>query len=196
MLENKTREKIYNVAFKLFLENGYEATNIRDICKEIGIKSSTIYFYYKSKQELFFKLYDQTIQDYLDHIRCMTGFGPDILIEEKLYTLLKNKIEYYASDISKRKFILRYHLFPPEEISNLIRDKYKLFTSEENRIILEIIENSQDSNLLSNGIINGFLLEYRRLESYLVYEMILSSTKLSNKELRTMWVLFWNKVTM
>ena len=36
ILENSTRDKIFYTSFRLFLENGYEATNIRDICKEAG----------------------------------------------------------------------------------------------------------------------------------------------------------------
>lgn len=193
ILENRTKEKIINVAFKLFLENGYEATNIRDICKEVGIKASTLYFYYKSKQELFFSIYDDTIQNYIDFIHSIEELKQNIPLEEKLYLLLKLKMDYFASDISKRKFILRYHLFPPEEISNIIRDKYIFFINEENKIILDVMANSQDKDALSSQGINGCLLEYKRLESYLAYEMILSNIKLNDKEIRRFWTAFWNK---
>lgn len=191
-MEIKTKEKIVYAAFKLFLENGYEATNIRDICKEVGIKSSTMYFYYKSKQELFFYIYDDTIQDYINYLRSVEIANLDIPLVEKLYLLLKRKMEYYASDISKRKFILRYHLFPPEEISNVIRDKYKFFTNEENKIILNIIENCQDKDVIDNG----YLLQYRRLESYLAYEMITSGIKMNEIETRKLWMIFLKKAAV
>jgi AcrR family transcriptional regulator len=196
ILEIKTKEKIINIAFKLFLENGYEATNIRDICDEVGIKSSTIYFHYKSKQDLFMYIYDETIRDYIEYITSIDVAKKDMPLEEKLYILLRRKLEYYASDLSKRKFILRYHLFPPEEISNVLRDKYMVFTREENKIILDIIESSWDKNVMNIGNINGYLLEYRRLESYLAYEMITSGIKTSEKDIRKMWDIFWNKTVM
>ena len=126
ILANATRDKIFYTSFKLFLENGYEATNIRDICKEVGVKASTVYFYYKSKQNLFFYIYDEICVDYIKYIQGIQLSEQDISLKEKLYILLKKKIEYYISDISKRKFILRCHLFPPEEILNVIREKVQV----------------------------------------------------------------------
>lgn len=48
-----TSEKILEMALKLFSKRGYTAVSIRDICKEVGIKESTIYYHFKNKQEIF-----------------------------------------------------------------------------------------------------------------------------------------------
>lgn len=186
----KTREKIYYVSFKLFLENGYEATNIRDICKDVGIKASTLYFHYKSKQDLFFYIYDEICMDYIKHIKEIQIIKQDNSIEEKLYSLLKQKIEYCVADISKRKFILRYNLFPPEEISSVIREKYKFFTKEENNIILNILGKGDYKN------IDDYLLEYKRFENHLVYEMIVSSIKFSDTVINNLWKIFFDYRTI
>lgn len=189
-MENTTRDKIFYTSFRLFLENGYEATNIRDICKEVGVKASTVYFYYKSKQDLFFYIYDDIYVDYINYIRDIEVLKKDISIKEKLYILLKKKVEYYVSDISKRKFILRCHLFPPEEISNLIREKYKFYTSEENKIILDIMGNPQDENKFINDNIDNYLLKCKTLENHLVYEMITSNVKINDEVLAKLWDIY------
>jgi len=195
ILENTTRDKIFYVSFKLFLENGYEATNIRDICKEVGIKASTLYFYYKSKQDLFFYIYDEICVDYIKYIQGIEQSKQDISVKEKLYILLKQMIEYYVSDISKRKFILRYHLFPPEEISNVIREKYKFYTSEENKITLGIIDNAQQKNEFINVNMDNYFLKYKKLENHLVYEMIISNIKVNDEIIRKLWDILWINVT-
>ena len=194
-MENSTRDKIFYASFKLFLENGYEATNIRDICKEVGIKASTLYFYYKSKQDLFFYIYDGICLDYIKYIQDIEALKQDISVKEKLYILLKQKIEYYVLDISKRKFILRYHLFPPEEISIVIREKYKFYNSEENKIILDSISNFQHKNEFINENIDNYLLEYKKLENHLVYEMIISNIKINDEVVRELWNMIWINVT-
>ncbi|HEX9027501.1 MAG TPA: TetR/AcrR family transcriptional regulator [Clostridium sp.] len=194
-MENSTRDKIFYASFKLFLENGYEATNIRDICKEVGIKASTLYFYYKSKQDLFFYIYDGICLDYIKYIQDIETLKQDISLKEKLYILLKQKIEYYVLDISKRKFILRYHLFPPEEISNVIREKYKFYNSEENKIILDSISNSQHKNEFINENKDDYLLQYKKLENHLVYEMIISNIKINDEVVRKLWDMLWINVT-
>lgn len=49
---NQTKEKIAQTALMLFAKRGYQAVSIRDICKEVGIKESTVYYYYSSKRDL------------------------------------------------------------------------------------------------------------------------------------------------
>jgi AcrR family transcriptional regulator len=193
ILENATRDRIFYTSFKLFLETGYEATNMRDICNEVGIKASTVYFYYKSKQNLFFYIYDNICMDYLKHIQSIKELSFNIPLKEKLYTLLMKKIEYYASDISKRKFILRYHLFPPEEISKVIREKYKYYINEENKIILEGLNNSVNLNNFYDKI-DKCLIEYRKLENHLVYEMITSNVKIEDEYARKLWDINWANI--
>ena len=47
-----TREKIMDVALHMFSERGYEAVSIRDICGEVGIKESTLYYHFKNKKDI------------------------------------------------------------------------------------------------------------------------------------------------
>ena len=47
-----TKEKIETTALNLFSKRGYHAVSIRDICKEVGIKESTIYYYYENKRAI------------------------------------------------------------------------------------------------------------------------------------------------
>ena len=49
----KTKELILDVALNRFSEKGYSAVSIRDICGEVGIKESTIYYHFKNKQAIF-----------------------------------------------------------------------------------------------------------------------------------------------
>ena len=48
-----TREKIIEIAKRVFLKNGYAKTSMRDIAKGAGIGVSNIYNYFNSKDELF-----------------------------------------------------------------------------------------------------------------------------------------------
>lgn len=186
-MENKTCDKIINIAFKFFLEKGYEATNVRAICQEIGIKSSSLYFYYKSKQELFFTIYDEIITDYIKQLKEIDELNENISIHEKLYALLKTKMDYFALSISRRKFILRYHMFPPEEIATAIRERYAYIKMLEKEIILQAVEKCWDWNEISKERLDNYLSAYKRLEEYLVYHMAISNIKLSEIEIIELW---------
>lgn len=59
-----TKEKIMDVALHMFSERGYEAVSIRDICGEVGIKESTLYYHFKNKMNIL----DSLIAKFKEHI--------------------------------------------------------------------------------------------------------------------------------
>lgn len=48
-----TKQKILNEALTLFSEKGYSSVYVGDIADAVGIKASSLYKHYKSKQEIF-----------------------------------------------------------------------------------------------------------------------------------------------
>lgn len=53
---NTTKEKILDVSLELFSQRGYSAVSIRDICKCVGIKESSVYYHFENKQNIFDEL--------------------------------------------------------------------------------------------------------------------------------------------
>lgn len=53
------KNEILDVAGRLFNENGYDATSTNDILKEIGIARGTLYYHFKSKEEILDALIDR-----------------------------------------------------------------------------------------------------------------------------------------
>ena len=56
-----TREKIFNVSVDLFSRYGYDRVSIRQIAKEVGIKESSIYNHFKSKELIMDSILDYYI---------------------------------------------------------------------------------------------------------------------------------------
>ena len=56
---NQTKIVIQNTALELFAVHGYNAVSIRDIGKKVGIKESTIYYYFENKQDILNQLLAQ-----------------------------------------------------------------------------------------------------------------------------------------
>jgi AcrR family transcriptional regulator len=53
-----TKEKILDAAIDLFSQRGYTGVSIRDITRHVGIKESSLYNHFKSKDELMGVIYD------------------------------------------------------------------------------------------------------------------------------------------
>lgn len=193
VLTNTTNDKIRYVAFKLFLENGYEATNIRDICNKVDIKASSLYFYYESKQELFFSIYDEIWSGKIKYYESIRELKENIPPDLKLFALFKGTMEYCSRDIVKEKFLLRYHLFPPGELISILRDKYKFWTEKEYGIVAGIVKECLDKNMLDKARdLDDYLREYIKFTNFQLLEMIISNIKLSDREIYNLWLRFWN----
>ena len=48
-----THQKILESGMKMFLANGYERTNLRDLCADAGITTGSLYRHFESKADLF-----------------------------------------------------------------------------------------------------------------------------------------------
>ena len=51
--EGGKKETILSAALEIFLENGYESTSVRSISHKVGCEVGLIYYYFKTKEELF-----------------------------------------------------------------------------------------------------------------------------------------------
>ncbi len=51
-MERSTKDIILDVAIELFAEKGYNRVSIREIAKAVGIKGSSIYNHFKSKEDI------------------------------------------------------------------------------------------------------------------------------------------------
>ncbi len=51
--KSDTKNQILGVSLDLFSLRGYSSVSIRDICGKVGIKESSVYHHFKSKQDIF-----------------------------------------------------------------------------------------------------------------------------------------------
>jgi len=57
--KEELRSKILDAAKELFIERGFESTSIRNIAERIEYSPTTIYLYFKDKDDIFFALHQE-----------------------------------------------------------------------------------------------------------------------------------------
>ncbi|MDJ0596802.1 MAG: TetR/AcrR family transcriptional regulator [Pleurocapsa sp. MO_226.B13] len=64
---DRYRKELLTKCFDLFAQRGYGSLTMRQIAKEIGVSTGTLYHYFSSKEELFIQLIEEiTEQDILN----------------------------------------------------------------------------------------------------------------------------------
>lgn len=119
-----TKNRIAQEALYLFSEKGYAATSVRDIAAAVGIKDSSLYNHYKSKQEIL----DYVIEKYAQSF------------QEKYFSF------YKKGEIPADSFTLFSN---PEMISKLGRQLFVSFVSDDDNnrlrklLVTEMYHNDQ-----------------------------------------------------
>ncbi len=86
-----TREDIVAAAGRMFADNGYHGTSMRDLGRELGLLGSSLYSHIDSKEDLLVEVVDQGAHLFLDASeRAMAGDGG---AEQKLRALIAGHVD-------------------------------------------------------------------------------------------------------
>ena len=97
-----TRLELMEAAEKLFVQNGYEATSIKDIALEAGYSVGSVYRQWKSKQQLFMEIWDAYVSGF---IRESVMHAPsDPSCEEMIEYLLRRSRKYAGLETTKKLY--------------------------------------------------------------------------------------------
>ena len=77
MKKSDIRETIVKTASELFYRNGYNSTGINEIIRESGIAKATLYYHFKSKEDICLSYLKYMNVNFLDNIREYCYSKPD-----------------------------------------------------------------------------------------------------------------------
>lgn len=128
-----TKERIVEEALTLFSTKGFKGTSVKNIADSVGIKDSSLYKHYKSKQEIFDTIVTK-MQERIDDLAKNMGLpeGEDFvravevygrLSEEELVELSKNVFLFYLQDDFVSRFwrMANIEQYQNVEIYNIFR---------------------------------------------------------------------------
>jgi AcrR family transcriptional regulator len=107
----ETRARILETALRLFRDQGFEETTMREIAAEAGVATGAAYYYFDSKEALVMAFYDRAQDEMSQRIAETTA--PKKTLESRLRAIISVKLEYFAPN---RKFLgaLNRHAADPE----------------------------------------------------------------------------------
>lgn len=125
MAKKNTKEKIFDVSIDLFSQYGYDGVSIRRIAKEVGIKESSIYNHYQSKESILESILSYYINEMIKEE------APIMQANEKLDMdfehFYKEGSDRFISKLSEEKMMKITRIFLVESYHN---DKIKNFVKE------------------------------------------------------------------
>lgn len=123
-----TKDKILLEALNLFSSRGYDSVSVRDIAYAVGIKESSLYNHFKSKQDIF----DSIIEEYMGRWEeifrkvKLKGEDKEFKVDERTIGMYKNMTNKQFSEIAG----MLYDYYTTDEINVKFR---RMLTMEQYR---------------------------------------------------------------
>ncbi|MBZ9570841.1 TetR/AcrR family transcriptional regulator [Methanobrevibacter sp. TMH8] len=104
-----TKDKIIEITFLLSLENGFDRVSIKQIQKESGVSSGSIYYYFKDKDDILVEILNRYLMGNIPLFKEAVRNSSDSLRERLrvafiLTTTSFNKKEFHFNSLTTRKF--------------------------------------------------------------------------------------------
>ena len=99
-----TKEKIFDVSLELFSKKGYDSVSLREIAEEVGIKKSSIYSHYSSKESILTDIFEY-LTNLFENDEPLKS--KDLMLSENNEILLENPEMFYhqGSEAIKAMFL-------------------------------------------------------------------------------------------
>ena len=130
-----TKQRILREALRLFSQKGYDAVSVEQIADAVGIKAPSLYKHYKSKQDIFNAIFEETAKRYgafAESISVHLGdSGQDLQVfsaitADALVEKVKSLISYSLHDefVSQFRRMMTIEQFRSTELSALYSQRY------------------------------------------------------------------------
>ena len=173
-----TKEKIFDVSLDLFSKKGYDSVSLREIAEEVGIKKSSIYSHYSSKEAILMEIFEY-FTNQLEPENLPTT--DNIFLSSDNETLLENPELFYhqGSEAIKKMLSLERNIkiFKLIFIQMHYNETIRLFFQNEILVKPLIFWNDFFTILKEKGIINEdsntklLAKEYYSFPIYLLLEL-------------------------
>nr|MDA8353839.1 helix-turn-helix domain containing protein [Bacillota bacterium] len=137
---------IIDASLRLFAQEGYNGASLARIADEVGMKKSSIYAHFSGKEDLFLKVFEQVLHHQLERTEQLAADIKQLSVEERLYRILLDNIQYFLEREEETAFLKRAMLFPPASLKEKLRARF--LKSEE--MLSELL-----SSIFREGIRSG-----------------------------------------
>lgn len=95
---------IFRAAIKVFADSGFDQAKMDDIAKEAGVAKGTIYYHFKSKEDLFVGLMNEGVQKLIDFARRSIALHDSPT--KQMQALVESHVLFYVENGMLAKLLL------------------------------------------------------------------------------------------
>ncbi|WP_339317557.1 TetR/AcrR family transcriptional regulator [Paenibacillus sp. FSL R10-2734] len=188
-----TKNKLKEVAMRLFGEKGYEGTALSEIAKEVGVKTPAIYAFFENKEDLFMTVFREAMQSYNTYIQELTEEQKVLSAQESLRGILSRQYEFYQKSPEASKIVLRYVVFPPAFLKETIEEAFLESDAMLTKIIEQFISKGMEEGVIRDQSVQLLVDAFLNLMDGLSMQYFYYTSKgIYERKLNHAFEMYWN----
>lgn len=163
---NKTKASIFESAIKVFSSNGYDGATMDDIASTAGVAKGTLYYHFKSKEEIFKYIISQGLNVMHERLEEETEKEENPLLKLKVLCRAQLNFVYEKRDFFK---VIMSQLWGQELRQKELRDAIESYIL----YIEQYLQHAMDHKVIKSGETSFMAYTFfGTLCSAAVYELI------------------------
>lgn len=124
---DSTRDRILDAAEKLFAENSYEGTTLREIAKGVGIREPSLYAHFANKDAIYGAVIDRALLPFSDEMQLWDAAN---LTLADIHGIPRKLMELHARHPYSAQILHQEFSNPPQRISSKVLQWQKRFVEQ------------------------------------------------------------------
>lgn len=163
---NKTKKIIFDAAIKSFSQKGFYKSTMDEIAETAGVAKGTLYYHFKSKEDIFKFIIDEGVKIIEDEIKTKTSHLDNPL--DKLRTVCRVQLELAIKYIEFFKTIFS-QMWGDEDRQSMLRGVLERYF----RLIEGYLSEASEAGLIAKGNIEIIAFNFFGvLTSTVIYSLI------------------------
>ncbi len=149
---NDVRQRILEEGIRLFAKNGFEGTSVKAVADAVGIKNSSLLYYFGSKEQLREEVIDDMLAHWKNELPRL--ISESTTSEDRFGSLVESVVNFFSEDKSRARLIVREMLDRPKEIGLRIREHLGPWT----KLIADYINMGKKSGIINPGVVPEYYI--------------------------------------
>lgn len=185
-------DEIKSAALHLFATKGYTSTSMQEIADLVNLNKASLYFYIKSKKELYLLVIEEQFNEYMSAVKGMFSSSNDTSVEVLLYQTVREILKHTSLEgllLWKRTMIMAVS----EIDEDIVQPLRKIVYSFDQHIfnVLNEFVSSKGLKVEEEKTTQFVTAFYIFLQSLLDWRLLNPNADIE-KEVPILWDAFWN----
>ncbi|MDQ0208368.1 TetR/AcrR family transcriptional regulator [Alkalicoccobacillus murimartini] len=188
-----TSDEIKKAALFSFGRNGFDGASLSKIAEEVGIKKQSIYTHYKSKDDLFLTVLEDSLNNDLTYLTNWAEQYKEESLHDFLFSYLQQLSQRFEEEDSFR-FGLRISFFPPDHLYDDVMEMVMAFESRCEEIFILKFDHAMNDQTIHIEDTRSAVLAYLSILDAIFVELVYGKTERATLKMNAIWKIYWRGI--